>query len=83
MSHELRTPLNSILGFPEIMKAELFGDLGADRTAVMCATSMRAGLIFSRSSTTFWTSPRSNQASLNFAKSDANSTISRSLSYRS
>jgi signal transduction histidine kinase len=28
-SHELRTPLNSILGFSEILAAELFGPLGA------------------------------------------------------
>ena len=29
VSHELRTPLNSILGFSEILSAELFGPLGA------------------------------------------------------
>src|SRR5690606_14648823 len=28
-SHELRTPLNSILGFSEILSAELYGPLGA------------------------------------------------------
>jgi PAS domain S-box-containing protein len=28
MSHELRTPLNSIIGFSEVMKAEMFGPLG-------------------------------------------------------
>ena len=28
-SHELRTPLNSILGFSEILNAELYGPLGA------------------------------------------------------
>jgi signal transduction histidine kinase len=29
VSHELRTPLNSILGFSEILSAELYGPLGA------------------------------------------------------
>ncbi|VAX07902.1 hypothetical protein MNBD_ALPHA03-301 [hydrothermal vent metagenome] len=28
MSHELRTPLNGIIGFSEIMKSQLFGELG-------------------------------------------------------
>ena len=28
MSHELRTPLNAILGFSEVMKDEIFGNLG-------------------------------------------------------
>lgn len=28
MSHELRTPLNSIIGFSEILKDEIFGDIG-------------------------------------------------------
>ncbi len=31
MSHELRTPLNAIIGFAEVMKSELFGDLGNRR----------------------------------------------------
>jgi len=31
MSHELRTPLNSILGFSEVLMAETFGPLGANR----------------------------------------------------
>src|SRR4051794_16470926 len=29
VSHELRTPLNSILGFSEILSAELYGPLGS------------------------------------------------------
>src|SRR5829696_959202 len=31
VSHELRTPLNSILGFSEILNAELYGPLGASQ----------------------------------------------------
>lgn len=31
MSHELRTPLNAVIGFAEIMKAEMFGPLGAPK----------------------------------------------------
>ncbi len=29
MSHELRTPLNAVIGFSEIMRAEMFGKLGS------------------------------------------------------
>jgi signal transduction histidine kinase len=31
MSHELRTPLNAVIGFSDLMSAELFGPLGHDR----------------------------------------------------
>jgi len=31
MSHELRTPLNAVIGFAEIMQAEMFGPLGNHR----------------------------------------------------
>jgi signal transduction histidine kinase len=31
MSHELRTPLNAVIGFSDMMSAELFGPLGHDR----------------------------------------------------
>ena len=31
MSHELRTPLNAVIGFSDLMSAEVFGPLGHDR----------------------------------------------------
>ena len=31
MSHELRTPLNAVIGFSELMSAEVFGPLGASQ----------------------------------------------------
>ena len=31
MSHELRTPLNAVIGFSDLMNAEIFGPLGHDR----------------------------------------------------
>jgi signal transduction histidine kinase len=33
MSHELRTPLNAIIGFAEVMRIKLFGELGNERYA--------------------------------------------------
>lgn len=30
MSHELRTPLNAVIGFSDVMKAEMFGPLGSE-----------------------------------------------------
>ncbi len=30
MSHELRTPLNAVIGFSDVMKAELMGPLGSE-----------------------------------------------------
>ncbi len=30
MSHELRTPLNAVIGFSDVMKAEMMGSLGSD-----------------------------------------------------
>ncbi len=31
MSHELRTPLNAIIGFSDVMKMEMFGEMGDER----------------------------------------------------
>ena len=32
MSHELRTPLNAIIGFSEIMRQEMFGPIGSEKS---------------------------------------------------
>jgi len=31
MSHELRTPLNAVIGFSEVIKSQLFGDVGSPK----------------------------------------------------
>ena len=31
MSHELRTPLNAVIGFADVMRAQMFGPLGNER----------------------------------------------------
>jgi signal transduction histidine kinase len=39
VSHELRTPLNSILGFSEILTAELYGPRNMPRSSTAAARS--------------------------------------------
>lgn len=43
MSHDLRTPLNAILGFSEVMKDRIFGDLGDPRYEVYADDIHKSG----------------------------------------
>jgi len=43
MSHELRTPLNHIIGFSEVMQAQLFGALGSPKYAEYVDDIHRSG----------------------------------------
>ena len=43
MSHELRTPLNAVIGFSEIMQAELFGELGSEKYHEYCRDIHNSG----------------------------------------
>ena len=43
MSHELRTPLNAVIGFAQMMGAELFGKLGNDRYREYCQDILASG----------------------------------------
>lgn len=44
MSHELRTPLNAVIGFSEIMAAEMFGPLGAAKYTEYAHDIRKSGL---------------------------------------
>jgi PAS domain S-box-containing protein len=43
MSHELRTPLNAVIGFAEVMEAQLFGPLGHQNYVNYAADIHRSG----------------------------------------
>ncbi len=43
MSHELRTPLNAVIGFSEIMQAQMFGPLGSEKYAEYARDIQRSG----------------------------------------
>ncbi|MFZ1812884.1 MAG: ATP-binding protein [Rhizobiaceae bacterium] len=43
ISHELRTPLNAVIGFSEIMNAEMFGELGSDKYKEYCRDIHESG----------------------------------------
>jgi two-component system cell cycle sensor histidine kinase PleC len=43
MSHELRTPLNAVIGFSEVMQAQLFGPMGSEKYAEYARDIHRSG----------------------------------------
>ena len=43
MSHELRTPLNAVIGFSELMTAQVFGPIGHERYLGYCRDITMAG----------------------------------------
>ncbi len=44
MSHELRTPLNAVIGFSEVMLAEMFGPMGSEKYAEYSRDIHKSGL---------------------------------------
>jgi signal transduction histidine kinase len=44
MSHELRTPLNAVIGFSEIMKSEILGEIGNDQYKEYCHDIHQSGI---------------------------------------
>ena len=45
MSHELRTPLNAVVGYAQMLKSQLYGDLGGERYLEYAQTIEDAGNI--------------------------------------
>lgn len=45
MSHELRTPLNAVIGYGQMLQAEIFGKIGDDRYVDYARTIVDAGTI--------------------------------------
>ena len=59
MSHELRTPLNAVIGFSEVLRDRMFGDLNAKQARVRRGHRHPRVVTCSRSSTTSSISRRS------------------------
>ena len=43
MSHELRTPLNAVIGFSEVMQAQMFGPMGSEKYSEYARDIHRSG----------------------------------------